>query len=290
MRWAEICVTAPKDASEAVAQALFDAGCTGVSSVGTSQDRSLGWLAVNDTLEARLLALRERLDGLQEHGFPGAAHISVRHVDDVRWLDEWRKYHRAMTVGKRLLICPSWEVPMLTTDRAVVLLDPGMAFGTGSHPTTKLCLEALNETVTPGMVVADVGTGSGILAIAAVKLGAAHAYASEIDLLPRRIAAENVERNGIAASVTVMTPDELADLQPVCDLVVCNIIAETIAELADLLASLVRPNGGVLIASGIVEERLSLATEALARSGMLVREVRSDDVWRAVIAAHDSRT
>jgi ribosomal protein L11 methyltransferase len=242
-------------------------------------------LADDETLDERLSLVRERLSHLAECGFPGPTHMDLRYVEDVDWLTEWRKHHKPMLIGNRLLICPSWEDPFPAEDRVMVVLDPGMAFGTGSHPSTRLCLEALEQVLRPGMVVADVGTGSGILAIAAAKLGAARVYASEIDSLPRKIAAENAARNGVADRITIMTPDDLADLSPVCDLVLCNIIAETIAHLAPLLAAMTRANG-TLIASGIVEERLHLVVEALSQAGMRIADVRSDDVWRAVIARH----
>jgi ribosomal protein L11 methyltransferase len=284
VRWAEIRITAHEESSDAIAQALLDFGCAGAASVAGSPPVHLGWLAVNDDLAPRLDGIRNRLVGLASLGLSAPTEITVRHVEDVRWLDEWRKHHRPTVIGDRILICPSWEAPLAHDHRAVVLLDPGMAFGTGSHPTTRLCLEALDQIVAQGMVVADVGTGSGILAIAAAKLGADRVYASEIDALPRQIAAENIARNGLGDRVTVMTPEQLADLAPMCDLVVCNIIAETIADLTSQLADMLRPVNGILVASGIVEERLHLVTEALERHALAISEIRCDDVWRAVIA------
>ena len=286
MRWAEITVRVPPDASEAVAQALMDNGCTGVAETASGSNATVtsGWLPVDDLLETRLTRIRERFDRFGEFGLSAPFDMTVRRIADPDWLSEWRKHHKARSFGRRLLVCPSWEESASGTDRAVVLLDPGMAFGTGGHPTTILCLEALDELVRPGMLVADVGTGSGILAIAAVKLGAAHVYASEIDALPRRIAAENAQRNGVADRVTILTPEELDALRPTCDLVVCNIIAETIVELAPLLSALVAPDNGALIASGIVEERYGLVEQALIQNGFEIAEVRADDVWRAIIA------
>lgn len=246
-------------------------------------------MAISDTLAAKLSDLRSRLDRLEEFGLPGKADLQIRHIGDADWLTEWRKHHHAMDVGRRLKIVPSWEACLSDDDRVVVLLDPGMAFGTGSHPTTRLCLEALDEMTTPSMEIIDVGTGSGILAIAAVKLGARCVLASECDALPRRIAAENAERNGIGDRIEVLTPEELAECRATADIVVCNIIAETIAELAPQLTDMVRRPNGILIASGIVEERLGLVTEALERHGLEIADIRSDDVWRAVIARHAGR-
>ncbi len=262
----------------------MDLGSGGVASTPQG-DSVTGWLAVCDTLDAKLSALRARLDCLAECGLPGSVSVSVRHIPDADWLTEWRKYHHAMNIGRRLTIVPSWEAFSPSDGRQVVLLDPGMAFGTGSHPSTRLCLEALEQVVEPDMDVIDVGTGSGILAIAAVRLGARRVLASEIDALPRKIAAENAARNGVADRVEVITPEELAERRPTADVVVCNIIAETIAELAPLLAAMVRPDG-MLITSGIVEERLSVAVDALERHALSIVEVRCDDVWRAVIACH----
>src|SRR5205085_10111760 len=116
----------------------------------------------------------------------------------------WKQYFKPSRVGKRLVVKPHWEEYAAEPGDLILELDPGMAFGTGGHPTTRLCMEALEKYVTPGMRVADVGTGSGILSLAAARLGASAIFATDIELLPRQIATENVERNGLNTTISVL--------------------------------------------------------------------------------------
>lgn len=288
MRWAEILVRASEDAEEAVTAALLDVGCHGAASFVTvpsmrGDAEVRGWLPIDDALPELLQRLSERLAAVEQAGLTPATDLSIRHVEDTNWLEEWRKYHKPLATGRRLLIVPSWHQLKGADGRAIVRLDPGMAFGTGSHPTTRLCLDLLDRLVRPGMTVADVGAGSGILAISAVMLGATHVYASECDALPRSVASENARMNGVEARITILEPGPFSDVCPRCDVVVCNIIAETIAELAPMLARILSPTG-FLVASGIVGERLQPVSTALYRAGLRIVEIVSDEVWRAVLA------
>jgi len=288
MRWAEIAIRAPHDAEEAVTAALLDVGCSGVAAEVTNPVAAdplevRGWLPVLGGVQGKLAALTSALGDLPAHGLPSIADVVVRHVADVDWLHEWRKHHHPRRIGRRLLIAPPWEATESETERSVVLIDPGMAFGTGSHPTTRLCLELLDRVVRPGDEVVDVGAGSGILGIAALRLGASAVWASEIDSLPRTVAVQNARANGVEARLTVLDPDSLEAACPRCRIVVCNIIAETIVALAPMLGRLVLPHGLVVV-SGIVAERLPQVTEALHRSGLTPIELLSEDVWRAVLA------
>jgi ribosomal protein L11 methyltransferase len=188
-----------------------------------------------------------------------------------------------LEIGKRLVIKPSWETYNADPNRVVVEIDPGQAFGTGGHQTTRLCLGALEQYAEPGMVVADIGTGSGILAIAAAKLGASVVHATDIDRLPREIARENVARNGLEGRVFIHEMDAFDAAAHDCDLVVANIIALTVIELTPSIAERLKP-GGLFISSGIVDERLPDVLAALDATGFNVLEVREDEIWRAVAA------
>lgn len=281
MRWAQIAVSCPPESAEAVTAALFDTGCAGVAETGLAERAITGFLPVNDDLEARLDLLRDRLDLFGEAGLPAAGEITLRYAEDADWENAWKQYFRPARVGRRIVIKPSWEEYAAQPDDVIVELDPGMAFGTGGHPTTRLCLSALEEFVEAGMTVADLGTGSGILSIAAARLGSGPILATEIDALPRKIAAENIARLGLAGLVTVSEPSAF-DAGGKWDLIVANIIADTIVLLAQSMADHLAPDG-LLVASGIVDEKLPEVLSALDAAGLEVVEVREDEVWRAPI-------
>jgi ribosomal protein L11 methyltransferase len=283
MRWAEIAVETPRDSAEAVGAALLDIGSAGYRESGASPMVLGGFLPVTDALESALDRLRERLASLPEAGLPPTTGITLRYVEEADWANEWKKYFTPLEIGKRLLIAPSWEVVDPACDRVVVELDPGMAFGTGGHPTTRLCLAALEDYVTPGCMLADIGTGSGILAIAAARLGATTVLATDIDSLPRKIARENVERNGLGDTIRVLEMDEFDEAARDCDVIVANIIAQTIIEIAASVRPRLKP-GGVFLASGIVEERLPEVLDAIEAAGFALIETREDEVWRFVAA------
>ena len=182
---------------------------------------------------------------------------------------DWKQHFGIVRIGSRLVIKPTWEAFTPQAGDAVVTLDPGMAFGTGTHGTTRLCLEALAglfEGAAPPRRVLDVGTGSGILAIAAAALGAEELLACDIDAEACRTARENVAANGVADRVEV-TPRALEELPADFDVVLANILAEENIRLADALVSRLAP-GGTLVLSGILEEKESLVSEVFARFGL----------------------
>ncbi|HLJ56861.1 MAG TPA: 50S ribosomal protein L11 methyltransferase, partial [Chthonomonadaceae bacterium] len=154
---------------------------------------------------------------------------------------------------------------------------------TGGHPTTRLCLEALEHLVRPGMVVADIGTGSSILSLAAARLGARRVYATDIDLLPRKIARENVARNGLDDVISVLEMDDFDAAARDCDVVVANIVANTIIELAPGLPARLKP-GGIFVASGIVDNHRDLVSDALRSVGLMPVDARGEDMWVCLVS------
>jgi ribosomal protein L11 methyltransferase len=206
-------------------------------------------------------------------------------VHEQDWADAWKEHFHVERVGRRLVIRPSWRPFVPEPGDVVIDLDPGMAFGTGQHPTTRACLELLEEHIRPGDAVLDVGTGSGILAVAAVKLGAARCLALDVDPQAVRVARDNAARNGVAERVQVVEgtlPTALAS-RHAFDLAVANITAAAVAALAPALATALRP-GGTLIGSGIVADRLDAVLAALAAAGCSVTDVRAIGDWRTVAA------
>jgi ribosomal protein L11 methyltransferase len=279
-RWAEIAVGARGDAQEAAGPLLTDvAGCQGYTA---TFDGVIGYLPVDDRLEGTLLRLREALHALPAAGIAGVPpDISVRFVEEADWANAWKQYFKPQRVGERLVVKPTWEAWDAGADEVVIQIDPGMAFGTGLHATTRLCLRALESRVVPGAEVADVGTGSGILAVAAALLGAARVTAVDIDPLAVRIARENAAVNRVEDVVTVT---ESASPPPgAFGIVVANILADVILSMAPALRDALRPDG-LLIASGIIDTRADDVRRGLTAAGLLVTETRAEGEWAAILA------
>ena len=284
MRWAEMTVRCAPEAADAVSYAFIQAGCGGVMISGVNPIIVQGSLPVTDELTPRLTDLQNHLDRFEEFGLPPLSdRITLRYAEDEDWADAWKKYFKPLHLGKRIVVKPSWELYDPQPGELVLELDPGMAFGTGGHPTTRLCIEALEDRVVPGDRVADIGTGSGILSIAASRLGASEVLATDIDGLPRRIARENVARNELADTVRVLEMGEF-DLQASrCNVVVANIVANTIVELAPRISDRI-VEGGVFIGSGIVEEHHDLVRDALKAVGLIHMETKREDIWVCLIS------
>lgn len=232
----------------------------------------------------------EELRGMDVGIDLGSLNIVVRLTDDEDWENNWKIYYKPLEIGERLLVRPSWEQAD-DTGRTVLSLDPGMAFGTGSHHTTRMCLEFLEKTVKDGDDMIDLGCGSGILSIGALLLGAKEALAVDIDPIAEKIARENAAMNDITPDdYTVLIGDVLSDtaLQDrLCekryDVVAANIVASVIIELTKIVPRMIKPDG-IYIMSGIIGERLDEVLAALDQNGFEVLEVRAGDDWRAVMA------
>ncbi len=199
------------------------------------------------------------------------------------WESGWKAYYHAMDIGARLAVVPSWET--YETDRAVITLDPGMAFGTGTHETTALCLETLDAIIAGDERVLDIGTGSGILAIAVLKLGAAKAEGVDIDPMCVRTAGENAARNGVEDAFTVLVGDLSDKASGIYDVICANIVASAIRGLAPSVPALLAEDG-VFIASGIIDTRRDEVIGAVRAAGLAVREVKEKNGWVALVCGH----
>jgi ribosomal protein L11 methyltransferase len=285
MRWAAIRAACPPESEEPVAACFTEIGCGGVL-IETAPDEGrlsvTGYLPVDDRLEERLAGLRQRLAVLRECGLDPGDGVTVRFVQDEDWAEAWKAYFRPIRVGRSLVMKPSWETLAAAEGDRVIELDPGMAFGTGAHPTTQLCLALLEEHVAPGDRVLDLGTGSGILALAAARLGAREVRALDVDPVAVAAARENVAANDLAGVVRVEEGGVEAAAGSPYDLIVANILADVIRELAPVLACRVR-SGGLLIASGIIAGRAADVTASLRAAGFDLEEEHTQEEWRALV-------
>ena len=278
-RWAALELNVVGDAQEIAGAMLTEAAhCQGYTATALAVT---GYLPVDERLENTLLRLRESLDAAPELGKPGSVEITIRFVAEEDWATAWKQYFKPQRIGRHLVVKPTWEEYAPRLDDLIIQIDPGMAFGTGLHATTRLCLAALEDNVQPGMSVADVGTGSGILAVAAALLGASVVTATDNDPLAVRIAQENIAVNRVEAVVT--TVESSVPPPGVFDIVVANILADVILGMADALVSALKPHG-ILIASGIIENRAENVRRGLVAAGVTILETRSESEWVAILA------
>ena len=216
--------------------------------------------------------------------FVGDLQTRVVHEED--WANAWKDYYHVTHIGQRLVIRPTWRDYTPKGDEVVLELDPGMAFGTGLHPTTRMCLEQVEQRTRPGMQVLDVGTGSGILALAAAKLGAASVYCIDNSTVAVESATANALTNHLSDRVTVnlgvLDDAESTRLSNQYDLVLANIIARVIGSIAPNLAQVLVP-GGIVITSGIIEERRHEAEQPLLAAGLKLIDQAMIDDWVTLI-------
>lgn len=202
--------------------------------------------------------------------------VETEGVEQEDWQNGWRKYYHPLEIGRRLAVVPSWQE--YDTDRVKLLLDPGLAFGTGGHETTSLCMEALDELVQGGERMLDIGTGSGILAIAALKLGAASAEGVDIDPVAVRTAVENAALNGVESRFRGLVGDLSDQASGTYQIVTANIVANAIISLSPAVPGLLA-DGGHFIASGIIDTRADEVEAALKAAGLAVKERKEKRGW-----------
>ncbi len=287
----ELTVTLGADAAEtteAVTNRLWELGAVGVVEEAAGDAAALrAFFPPGTDAPARAATLRDYLGELAALGLPGAAaRVDVAPLPDEPWADAWRAHFRPIPVGRRLLVCPPWETPppALAAGRVVVLIEPGRAFGTGGHGSTRSCLELLDRALaaTSARPVLDVGCGSGILAIAAARLGVPRVDAIDVD--PDAVAAteENARRNGVADRVHAALAAADAWAGPAVPLVLANLLAAAHVTLAPALAALVTP-GGSLIAGGLLAHEVPIVSGTFAAAGCWLVEVAEADGWAAVL-------
>jgi len=301
MHWLELTVQTHPEAVESVSELLnrYTTGGVAIEEpielVDEGQEYRIltgqpvkvhAYLPIDGKEEAARQQVAEGLWHLSSLGpqFVGDLQTHVVHEED--WANAWKDYYHVTHIGHRLVIRPSWREYLPKNNEVVLELDPGMAFGTGLHPTTRMCLEQIEQRMRPDMRVLDVGTGSGILALAAAKLGAANVHCIDNSSVAVESAAANAASNHLSDRITVnqgvLDEAEATRLTGHYDLVLANIIARVIGSIASNLAQVLVP-GGIVITSGIIEARRHEAEQPLLAAGLrLIDEVMIDD-WVTLI-------
>ena len=318
MLWNEFTIHTTEEAIEMISNFLHEAGAGGVSieesgslnkprdtSYGQWYDRPLndipegqaiikGYFAEEVDMDSIRSQIEPRVEELRTFDIdPGEVQYELKTVDEDDWANAWKQYFKPLRVSDRLTIKPTWEeYEPASEEEKIIELDPGMAFGTGTHPTTSLCLRTLESVIKGGEEVIDVGTGSGILAIGAVNLGAKHVLALDLDPVAVSSARENTRLNGLEERITIKESDLLSVLnasdptlgiQLPVKLVVANILAEIILLFIDDVYKALEP-GGIYIASGIWKNKEEVVETALKAAGFEIAEISRDEDWLAFVA------
>lgn len=310
MKWSEICIHTTEEAIEPVTGILYEAGAGGVvieDSQDFQKDQSAdngtvfdldpndfpaegvnvkAYLPVNSFLGETVEEIKQSLNNLLLYDIdPGENLLTFSEHNEEEWATAWKKYYRPVDVGSRFTITPTWiDYRADRSQREIIELDPGMAFGTGTHPTTVLCIEALEKYMTPDAKVLDVGTGTGVLSIAAAKLGAKSVLAVDLDQVAVQSSRLNIKLNKVQDIVSVRQ-NNLADrIEPGFDLIVGNLLAELVIRLAEEGAASKLNADGVLIVSGIISTKRDQVCKTLSATGFRIIDEKKKGDWVALVA------
>ncbi len=280
MKWAQVTITTSQEASEAVANYLFERDATGIEIRDTPAPNSpsvtlISYFPTDDLIGERVHNLHEFLANLIQAGIDThPAKVTLESIEEDNWSEQWRSAFPPQKIGKRLVIAPTWDDIVPESSEVLIRLDPGMAFGTGQHPTTQLALELLEISVKGANAVADIGTGSGILAIAAAKLGAKRVDAIDLDATTIPIARNNIQLNKVEPVISLHQGDGLNALErQKYPLIVANILTKALLPMIPICPQFLEP-AGRLILSGILVQEASQIEAQLEANGFRVLEVR----------------
>lgn len=310
MNWTEVQIKTTAELEDLVSNVLYDAGATGLAiedprdilELSKSKERwdfvdpSLinsdfdgvlikAYFSEADDLENKIEEIKNRIknDPILN---TGNNEIKINIIDDNDWAEAWKKYYKPIKIGERILIKPSWEKYVLEENDILIELDPGMAFGTGTHETTMMCTEALEKHVKSGDIVYDIGCGSGILSIVAAKLGAEKVVGVDLDELCVKVSNENIKLNNVNKIVEIKEGNLLDVVDGKANIIVSNIIAEIIAGMTKDLRAYLKGDG-IFITSGIIVEKIELVEKALLENGFKILDIKRLNGWACIIAANN---
>ncbi|AJK87087.1 50S ribosomal protein L11 methyltransferase [Lysinibacillus fusiformis] len=309
MKWSELSIHTKNEAVEAISNILHEAGASGVviedsAEFAKPREDQFGeiyalneedfpkdgvivkaYLSESSFLNETVEEIKAAITNLTNFNIDiGENVVSIVEVNEEDWATAWKQYYHPVKISERFTIVPTWEqYTPVSTDELIIELDPGMAFGTGTHPTTVMCLQGLEKVIKEGDTVVDIGTGSGVLSIGAALLGAKNVHALDLDEVAVRSAQENVALNKVEDKVAVFHGNLLDTVKEPADVVVANILAEIIMSFTDDAFTIVKP-GGLYVTSGIIGAKRDDVKVALEASGFIIEEVLLMEDWVAIIA------
>lgn len=310
MKWSEICIHTTNEAIEPISNILHEAGSSGVViedpfDLTKEREDQFGeiyqlnpedypeegvivkaYLPVNSFLGETVEAIKDSINNLIIYDIDiGINEVTISELNEEEWATAWKKYYHPVKISEQFTIVPTWEIyTPVSSDELIIELDPGMAFGTGTHPTTVMSIQALERTVRLGDRVIDVGTGSGVLSIASAMLGAEDIRAYDLDEVAVKAARLNIKLNKVNDVVTISQNNLLDGVdEQSADVVVANILAEVILRFTDDASRVIKP-GGYFIVSGIIQQKKDLVKDALVESGFEIKETILMEDWVAMIA------
>lgn len=309
MEWIEVSIKTTTEAVEAVSNILYDVGVAGVVIEDPNDfifmendenswdyvDESIfnhqyegaivkGYLAETPDLMKKLEFIRQGVNNLPEYGLDiGIGEVSTLEVYEEDWSNSWKKYYKTTKIGRNIVIKPTWEEYEQGSDELIVEMDPGMAFGTGTHETTIMCIMELENYVNSDSTVFDIGCGSGILSIAAAKIGAKKVISVDIDEVAVAATKNNVRLNNVENKIDIRKGNLMNVVKEKADIIVANIIAEIIITLGkDIKTFLVE--GGIFIASGIILDKVDAVKKSLISVGLEIIKVERMGEWAAIVS------
>ncbi|WP_242860849.1 50S ribosomal protein L11 methyltransferase [Defluviitalea phaphyphila] len=242
------------------------------------------YIPEDNPYEEKIIQIQEKLNNIKQFLDIGKGTIEIEKIDEERWVNSWKKYYKPIKIGKNIIIKPTWEeyIPKCK-DEIIVEMDPGMAFGTGTHETTSMCIEALEQFISKGDIIFDIGCGSGILGISAAKLGAKKVIGVDLDPNAVKVAKNNVKLNKVDNIMKVYEGNLLDVITEKANIVVANIIADIIIEISKNVFKFLKPKG-FFISSGIIKSRLSEVKETIINNNFDIINIYEKGEWCAIIA------
>jgi ribosomal protein L11 methyltransferase len=309
MKWSELSIHTTNEAIEPISNILHEAGASGVvieDPFELSKERVdrfgeiyqlnpddypeegviiKAYIPINSFLGETVEEIKDAINNLILFNIDiGKNNVTISEVNEEEWATAWKKYYNPVKISERFTIVPTWEnYTPVGSDELIIELDPGMAFGTGTHPTTVMCVQSLERTIKSGDNVIDVGTGTGVLSIAAALLGAEKVTALDLDEVAVQSASLNIKLNKVKDFVTVAQNNLLDGIVGPVDIVVANILAEVILRFTDDVARVVK-QGGYFIASGIIQQKKEQVKDGIINAGFTIEETLVMEDWVAIIA------
>ncbi len=289
MKWVQLTVTISPEASEAVANQLFDLDALGVeirdAQPPSSQSTILiSYYPMDDLVGDRIQKVQRFIDLLPEWDLPvGQASITLKAIQDTDWTEEWRSAFPPRRIGNRIIVAPTWVEILPKPSEVLIRLDPGMAFGTGHHPTTCLSIRLLEETIKGNEVLADIGTGSGILSIAAAKLGVRRVDAVDLDETTLPVASKNFQLNDVESVVRLQAGNGLDACAGEYDVIIANILTKVLLPMIPEFPQFLNV-GSVVILSGIMTQEAAQVVKVLKLHQLFPIKIEQDEEWVGIAA------